>query len=78
MCGFLGDVNHYHCMWSQHAHILASLSSKSGKTICWTYDMGLMFTPIKALIAQGCLLVYPNYNKSHHIYTDASGNQKGA
>ncbi len=42
MRGFLGAVNHYLRMWPQRAHILAPLSSESGKkTFCWTPDMDL-------------------------------------
>ncbi len=73
MHGFLGAVNHYHCMWPQRAHILTPLCSKSGKkTFCWTPEMDLAFKCMKALMAQDCLLAYPNHNKPLHIRTDAS------
>ncbi len=73
MCGFIGAVNHYQSMWSQCVHILAPLSSKSGKkTFCWTPAMDFSFKLMKALKAHDCLLAYPNHNKPFHIYTNAS------
>ncbi len=40
--GYLSAINHYWYMWLQGAHILAPLSSKSGKTtFCWTPEMDL-------------------------------------
>ncbi len=78
MCGFFVAVNHYHCMWPQRAHILAPLSSKSGKkAFCWTPDMDLAFEHMKALMESDCLLAHPNHNKSLHNYTDASSYQMG-
>ncbi len=79
MCGFLGAVNHYHRMWPQRAHTLAPLSIKSGKTMFhWTKEIDLAIKQMKALMAQDCLLAYPNHNKAFHIYTDASSYQMGA
>ncbi len=79
MHGFLRAVNHYQHMWPQCAHILAPLSSKSGKkTFCWTPKMYLAFKQMKALMAQDCRLANPNYNKLFHIYTDHSSYQMGA
>ncbi len=67
---FLGSVNHYWCMWPQHAHILAPLSIKSGKTTFhWTAGMDFVFTWMKALMTWDCLLAYLNHNKPFHIYT---------
>ncbi len=66
-------------MWPQHAHILVPISSNSGKkTFCWTPEMYLVFKCMKAVMAQDCLLGYPNHNKPFHIYTDASNYQTGA
>ncbi len=78
MCSFLGAVNHYQCMWPQRAHILAPLSRESErKTICWIPEMDLTFKCMRALMAQDCLLVYPNHNKPFYVYIDASSNQMG-
>ncbi len=58
MRGFLGAVNHYQQMWPQRAHILAPLSSESGKKIFpWTPDMDLAFKLMKALMVRDCLLL---------------------
>ncbi len=79
MRGFLGAVNHYRRMWPQHAHILAPLSSESGKkTFRWTPEMDLAFKRMKALMARDYLLAYPDHNKPFHIYTDVSSYQMGA
>ncbi len=79
MRGFLGAINHYQRMWPQHAHILAPLSSESGKkTFCWTPDMDLAFKRMKALMEGDCLLAYHNHNKPFHIFTDISNYQMGA
>ncbi len=79
MHGFLGAVNNYNCMWPQCTHILAPLSSESGKkTLCWTSVMDLAFKRMKALMVRDFLLVYPNHNKPFHIYTNASSYQMGA
>ncbi len=77
MHGFFGPVNHYWRMWPQCAHILATLSSESGKkTFCWTPEMDLAFKHMKVLMAR--LLTYPNHNKPFHISTNASSYQMGA
>ncbi len=78
MYRFLGAVNHYQHIWLQHAHILASLLSKSGKkTIHLTPKMDLSFKFMKALMAQDCLLAYPKQNEPFHICIDASSYQMG-
>ncbi len=40
--------------------------------------MNLAFKHVKALMAQNCILTYPNHNKPFHIYTDASSYRMGA
>ncbi len=73
MRGLLGADNLYQHIWPQCAHILAYLSSESGKkTFHWTPQMDLAFKRMKALMAHDCLLAYPNHNKTFHIYADAS------
>ncbi len=79
MQGFLSAVNHYQCMWPKQAHILAPLSSESGKkTCCWTPEIDLAFKHMQALMAQDCLLAYLNCNKPFHIYMNTSSYQMGA
>ncbi len=40
MHGFFGAVNHYQQMWLNYTHIIAPISSDSGKSLFhWTNDM---------------------------------------
>jgi hypothetical protein len=73
-------VNYYRDMWSRRSHILAPLTSLSGKTAkwIWTEECEQAFEAIKRSIARETLLNFPDFNKEFHIYTDASDFQLGA
>ncbi len=79
MHGFLGAVYHDCCMWPQHSHILAPLSSESGrKTFCWTDKMDLAFKYMQAAMPQDNLFACCNNKKPFYIYTNASDYHMGA
>ena len=72
-------------MWPHRSHLIAPLTSQTGalkkgqiKTFKWTDKIQDTFTKTKALIATDTMLAYPYYNKSFHIYSDASDYQLGA
>ncbi len=66
MHDFICADSHYLHIWSQCAHNIAPLSSKSGKkTFSWTNKMDLTFKQMKSLITQDCLLTYPSISHLH-------------
>ena len=71
---FLGMVNYYRDMWQKRSHILAPLTSLTGKDTKWkwTKECSHAFDAIKREIARETLLNFPDFNKEFHIYTDAS------
>jgi transposase InsO family protein len=77
---FLGMINYYRDMWQKRSHILAPLTSLSGKTAKWkwTKECTEAFESIKASMARETLLNFPDFNKEFHIFTDASNYQLGA
>ena len=77
---FLGMVNYYRDMWRRRSHILAPLTSLSGKTVKWNWSKECQeaFEAIKRSIARETLLNFPDFNKEFHIYTDASDYQLGS
>ena len=77
---FLGMVNYYRDMWQRRSHILAPLTSLSGKTSIWkwTKECDESFESIKRSMARETLLNFPDFKKEFHIYTDASEYQLGA
>jgi hypothetical protein len=77
---FLGMINYYRDMWRGRSHILAPLTSLSGKNAKWkwTDECEQAFETIKRSIARETMLTFPDFNKEFHIYTDASDFQLGA
>ena len=77
---FLGMVNYYRDMWQGRSHILAPLSKLASPTIPWKWDKEQQqaFESIKKRITEKALLVFPDFDKPFHIYTDASKKQLGA
>ena len=77
---FLGMINYYRDMWQKRSHILAPLTSLSGKTAKWkwTKECSEAFESIKASMARETLLNFPDFSKEFHIFTDASNYQLGA
>jgi hypothetical protein len=77
---FIGIVNYYRDMWIKRSHILAPLTKLVSKTqkFVWEKEQQHAFEIIKKVISKETLLVYPNFNETFQIHTDASHRQMGA
>ena len=76
---FIGAVNFCRDMWPRRAHLLAPLTSLTGKTLTeWTPQHQRAFERLKALIIADTCLAFPDHNLPFHIYADASKCQLGA
>jgi len=56
---------------------MAPLTDATSRFV-WTKAQQHAFNVLKAMIAEDCLLRYPDPNKPYHIYTDASDYQLGS
>ena len=76
---FLGMINYYRDMWKRRSHILAPLSRLISKTVKykWTDVEQKAFEQAKRMIQQETMLSYPDFNKTFHVYADASKTQLG-
>ena len=77
---FLGMVNYYRDMWQRRSHILAPLSALASSTKPWKWGIEEQkaFEEIKGVISEETLLMFPQFDKPFHVYTDASNYQLGA
>jgi hypothetical protein len=77
---FIGIVNYYRDMWFCRSELLAPLTSLTSGNVKfeWLPSHQQAFDKIKKVIETEVLLVYPDFNKPFHIYTDASDHQLGA
>jgi transposase InsO family protein len=77
---FIGIVNYYRDMWFRRSELLAPLTSLTSGNVKfeWLPSHQQAFDKIKKVIETEVLLVYPDFNKPFHIYTDASDHQLGA
>jgi hypothetical protein len=77
---FIGMVNFYRDMWKRRSHILAPLTSMVSKDVPfkWGSEQQEAFDEMKRVMSQETLLTFPDFNKTFHVYTDASDYQLGA
>ena len=67
-------------MWRRRSHILAPLTGLISKDVPykWTKEHDEAFEEMKSVIGKETMLMFPDFNKKFHIYTDASNTQLGA
>ena len=77
---FIGMINYYRDMWARRSHVLAPLASLTSKSTKWewTDEHTKAFNEVKKILSRETLLVYPNFNETFEIHTDASDRQLGA
>ena len=77
---FLGMVNYYRDMWRRRSHILAPLSALASNKKPWKWgpEEQKAFEEIKEVVSEETLLMFPQFDKPFHVYTDASNYQLGA
>ena len=76
---FLGMVNYYRDMWRRRSHLLAPLSALLSKKreFKWTPECENAFQEMKRVMSEEAILAFPDFNKTFHVYTDASDYQLG-
>jgi transposase InsO family protein len=76
---FIGSIQFYRDMYRRRSHILAPLTSQTGRRqLTWTSECEQAFKAAKAMIAAEAFLQYPDHNKPFYIYADASDYQLGS
>jgi hypothetical protein len=77
---FLGMINYYIDMWQKRSHMLAALTGLVSPLVKykWGEEQQKAFDEIKQKVSQETLLVFPDFEKEFHLYTDASNKQLGA
>ena len=76
---FIGMINFYRDMWQKRSDLLAPLTALTPKNVKydWKDKHQNCFDVIKRVIGRELLLVYPDFNASFEIHTDASKLQIG-
>ena len=77
---FIGMISFYRDMWQKCSEILAPLTALTSKNVKyeWKDEHQKCFDAIKCVIGREVLLVYPDFNATFEIHTDASKLQIGA
>ena len=79
--GFIGLINFYRDLFRGRAHYLAPLTEmlkgKKRGSLTWTEKGKKSYEKVKQMAAKQALLVYPDFNRTFHIYTDSSDYQMG-
>lgn len=76
---FIVAVSFCQDIFPRQTHLLTPLTNLTGKgRFIWDCEHQKAFNIMKAMIAQDCMVRYPDHNKPFHIYTDASDYQLGA
>ena len=73
-------VNYYRDMWKRRSHVLAPLTKLVGaeQKFVWGSEQQNAFEEMKRIMSQETLLTFPDFNKTFHVYTDASDYQMGS
>ena len=78
---FLGMVNLYRGMFPKRSHFLAQLdklSTKKGKDWFWGATEQKEFEEVKKMLTVHATLIFPDFEQTFDLYTDASDQQLGA